>query len=1056
MLLLPSPAPILSAQFMSNIMARFMGLLRTPKRPAISRVVYVILLALLLGTGFAQRASAQINVSPNSEGNTLGAACSLQEAIYATEFGANVALDQTDPDDTYTTGCSDASGNWNTIVLPGGTLNFTKFWDGDAHNPFGPTATPIIFKTITIQGNGTTLQWAWTPATSPLPGNFRLFAIGEASISPTRGVLTSGTYSGTGNLTLQNVYVKSFNVKGGDGACAGGGGMGAGGAIYIGKTSSGTPSLTVENSTFSGNSATGGNGSIYPVNQCFATIQKGYFGGGGGGGLYGNGGNSGLGGGGGGGGGSRGNGGAGLSGAGGGGGGTVFDGTIAFQDPNIASRTLGGIGGYLYGGAGGPFDYNTVITGSGHSAVSPGAGGGGAAIVSTGGTGSYGGGGGGGGGSDNFEVGNAGNGGFGGGGGGAEGGDDQHIAASGNGGFGGGGGALFLDSSNGQGGAFGGSGGNIAGFPFSGSGGALGGAIFNDSGIVIVRNSTFFGNSAHGGVTPASSYPAPAQTAGLDAGAAIFSRNGMLTIQNATISGNTASATATGGGIVVMSDGGSASFRLDNTIVANNGAQECYVLNSVSLQGTSNLVMANDPSHGCPGVGPTSDPNLDALNLNSPGNTPTMAIHYGASPAIDAGDDGVVTATPALQTAQNGLTRPQGSHSDIGAYEAPPPTADLSLTKTVSSSTAQQGDTLSYTLGVSNAGPNDANSVAVTDTLPSSVSFVSCFAPGGTCAWDGATLTVTYSTLAASASATATITTTVKPGLSDALTVTNTASVGASSPTDPNANNNSTSVSFTVHNRADLAVAKTVTTTSPYSPKVEAGDSLTYTVTLTNKGPYDARSVVLSDSAPAGVTFTGCSSSVGTCVWSASQASLTLASLANAGVAKLNIQGTLNYSVADQALITNTASVSSTTYDPDLTNNSASASFTALNNSDLFVTQSSAKLASRQLQYTVNVKNLGNYLAKKLVLNDPLPAGSKFVSLNAGSWTCSAPAAGSTGTISCSLASEAVNVTQSITFVVKINTPGSVLVNNTPSVSAANFDPNLGNNTSALSTKVGP
>src|SRR5690348_15510706 len=100
---------------------------------------------------FAISATSQIKVDPNTEGNTQGSACSLQEAIYATEFGPNVALNQTDDDTTYYTGCSDPSGAWNVIDLPGGTLKFTQFWDGDSHNPFGPTATPIIFKAITIR-----------------------------------------------------------------------------------------------------------------------------------------------------------------------------------------------------------------------------------------------------------------------------------------------------------------------------------------------------------------------------------------------------------------------------------------------------------------------------------------------------------------------------------------------------------------------------------------------------------------------------------------------------------------------------------------------------------------------------------------------------------------------------------------------------------------------------------------------------------------------------------------------------------------------------------------
>jgi uncharacterized repeat protein (TIGR01451 family) len=373
------------------------------------------------------------------------------------------------------------------------------------------------------------------------------------------------------------------------------------------------------------------------------------------------------------------------------------------------------------------------------------------------------------------------------------------------------------------------------------------------------------------------------------------------------------------------------------------------------------------------------------------------------------------------------------------------------------SSTAQPGDTVTYTLSVSNAGPNDANSVTVSDTLPAQLTFVSCTAgAGGVCTFSGGTVTVAYATLSNGASSTATINSTLNSGVTDELTVGNNASVSASSPTDPDTSNNSSTAYFTIHNRADLAVTKTFSTTSPYSPQVEVGDALTYTVTLTNKGPYDARNVVLSDSAPSGVTFTNCTASVGTCVWSASGASLSLSLFSNGSTATLTIQATLNFGVADGSTVTNTASVTSTTFDPDTSNNAASASFTALNNSDLYVVQSAAKLSNRQLKYTVSVKNLGKYLAKQLLLTDAVPSGSRFVSITPGPWTCSAPPAGSAGTISCTLSTEAVNVSQTLVFIVKVTTPGSVLVSNTASISAATFDPNTANNTSILSSKVGP
>ena len=223
--------------------------------------------ALILTACFGQRCTAQVTIQVNTtqQGVTNGQ-CSLQEAIYASEFKSNTAIGSTSPDTTYSTGCVAGTGNGDTIVLPpGAVFTFDHFWDGDANNIFGPTATPIIFSKITIEGNGATLQWQDRFS----PGNSRLFAIGKGN--------GSGFASGTGRLTLRNVYIKGFHIKGGNGgSVGGGGGLGAGGAIYVNLGS-----LTVENSTFENNGAVGGNGDDGHVGT-----QKG----GGGGGLSGNGG----------------------------------------------------------------------------------------------------------------------------------------------------------------------------------------------------------------------------------------------------------------------------------------------------------------------------------------------------------------------------------------------------------------------------------------------------------------------------------------------------------------------------------------------------------------------------------------------------------------------------------------------------------------------------------------------------------------------------------------------------------------------------------------------
>jgi hypothetical protein len=583
--------------------------------------------------------------------------CSLQEAIYATEFKSNTAIGATSPDSYYTTGCIAGTGNGDTIVLPAGAVfTFDVFWDGDAHNKFGPTATPVIFSTITIEGNGATLQWTG-------PGYSRLFTVAT--------VTDADFGSGTGNLTLRNVYVKGFRIKGGDGGLiGGGGGLGAGGAIFV------QGQLTVESSTFDGNGAIGGNGNHCSAgfDECFTNGPAG----GGGGGFSGNGGDASTYGGGGGGG-ARGSGGSGgnfaqasVDGGGGGGGGTVFDGANG-------QGSTGGNGGFLCGGGGG--DAGTDAQGAPCQGGGGGGGGGkqDCGVFSTcrgnGGTGNLGGGGGGG-------AGDGGNGGFGGGGGA---GDCGNLTVSGgNGGFGGGGGAATsigcgAGVTPGNGGVFGGHAAQYLG----GGGGALGGAIFNFNGTVNVRNSTFANNyvtrGERGGGDAAN---------GADAGGAIFSLDNTLEITNSTFSSN--QSTGSGAAIVVYSDegddGGPINFSLRNSILANNGADECFLTGSgIVVAGAGNLITKNGSGlitsigtlNPCPGVTTASDPLLQPLQLNSPGNTPTMAILNG-SPAVDMADSGT-----SLSTDQRGVARPQVSGFDIGAYEARPPSFSLSTVRTI-------------------------------------------------------------------------------------------------------------------------------------------------------------------------------------------------------------------------------------------------------------------------------------------------------------------------------------------------------------------------------------
>jgi hypothetical protein len=150
--------------------------------------------------------------------------CSLQEAIYSANFDANLAIDPANPGQLITTECAKGSGD-DTIVLPAGAVFQVGSIVDDPHNPLGPTATPIIFSNITIEGSGSRLEHVGGL-------NLRAFAVGTASVD-LNPAGAPRVVSGTGNLTIRDAHVKGFTAKGGDGAGGGGGGMGAGGAIYV-------------------------------------------------------------------------------------------------------------------------------------------------------------------------------------------------------------------------------------------------------------------------------------------------------------------------------------------------------------------------------------------------------------------------------------------------------------------------------------------------------------------------------------------------------------------------------------------------------------------------------------------------------------------------------------------------------------------------------------------------------------------------------------------------------------------------------------------------------
>jgi uncharacterized repeat protein (TIGR01451 family) len=111
-------------------------------------------------------------------------------------------------------------------------------------------------------------------------------------------------------------------------------------------------------------------------------------------------------------------------------------------------------------------------------------------------------------------------------------------------------------------------------------------------------------------------------------------------------------------------------------------------------------------------------------------------------------------------------------------------------------------------------------------------------------------------------------------------------------------------------------------------------------------------------------------------------------------------------------------------------------------------------VAGNNLTYTITVSNAGPDPAASASLSDTLPAGTTFVSLvSPGGWSCTTPAVGAGGTISCSLASMNVG-SAGFTLTVAVDVSVSGTVSNTASITSSTSDPAPGNNSATAVTTV--
>ena len=374
--------------------------------------------------------------------------------------------------------------------------------------------------------------------------------------------------------------------------------------------------------------------------------------------------------------------------------------------------------------------------------------------------------------------------------------------------------------------------------------------------------------------------------------------------------------------------------------------------------------------------------------------------------------------------------------------------ADLSITKTTASSFSV-GSNAVYTLTATNSGPQSAaGTITVSDTLPAGLTYVSATGTGWACGAAGQVVTCTRAGPVTSGTTLPAITLTVAVGAAAAPSVTNTATVASNTTFDPDATDNSSSVTSPVTVPTDLTIAKT------HAGNFTQGQSGTYSITVTNSGGVaSSGTVTVTDTLPAGLTPGTATGTGWTCNTAGQTVTCTRSDALNGGASYPVISVPVTVAPNSSLSLTNTATVSGGN-DSNAGNNTTNDPTTINGVADLTVAKSHAGNFTRGTtgSYSIIVGNAGGAATSGTVtVTDTLPAGLTPSTQSGTGWTCGAAGQVVTCTRSDALAAGASY--PAITLVVNVLQTAVAGLTNTASVSGGG-QTNTSNDTSSDPTTV--
>ncbi len=371
--------------------------------------------------------------------------------------------------------------------------------------------------------------------------------------------------------------------------------------------------------------------------------------------------------------------------------------------------------------------------------------------------------------------------------------------------------------------------------------------------------------------------------------------------------------------------------------------------------------------------------------------------------------------------------------------------ADLVMDMDVDNATPLINENITFTVTLTNDGPNSATGTSVIDLLPPGLTFISSTPSQGS--YTPATGLWDIGAISSGSSVTLDITARVD----STAGIVNTAELITSDQPDPNStpNNNDPDeddqASVLINSIADLAVSK-----SDAPDPVDAGSLLTYTLNVTNNGPDDTLGVDVVDVLPAEVVFQSAAGIGWVCAEAAGTVTCTRATLPN-GATSPDVTITVTTPAAG-GTISNSASTSSLASDTSPADNAITIDTTVNPVADLVIGKTGAPdpiLRNEPLTYTLTVANNGPSAATNLVVTDTLPAGVIYQSAGGSGWSCSESA----GIVTCTSGSLSAGSTAADISIL-VTAPAAGNISNTAVVTADESDPDLGNNSATAGTTV--